>query len=98
MNKHLDVPLAIDSLAGLRSAKFPETLGSNVDSVSTDSLSRLLDAQRSIGTYESLLTGGVKQVALGDLRSYVAYPLEARPRRGEGLDIHLTAPTSRSSP
>ena len=27
VNKHLDVPLSIDTLAGLRSAKFPETLG-----------------------------------------------------------------------
>ena len=61
-------------MAGLRGAKFPETLGASVDSVSTDSLSRLLDAQRSLDTYEPLLTGGVKQVALGDLRSYVAYP------------------------
>lgn len=74
VNKHLDMPLSVDSLAGLRTAKFPETLGTNVDSVSTDSLSRLLDAQRSLSTYESLLTGSTKQVALGDLRSYVAYP------------------------
>lgn len=74
VNKHLDVSLSVDSLAGLRSAKFPETLGSNVDSISTDSLTRLLDAQRSLDTYESLLSGGVKQVALSDLRSFVAYP------------------------
>jgi len=74
VNRHLDTPLAVDTLAGLRTAKFPETLGTNVDSVSTDSLSRLLDAQRSLSTYESLLTGSMKHVALGDLRSYVAYP------------------------
>lgn len=74
VNKHLNVPLAVDSVAGLRTAKFPSTLGANVDSISTDSLSRLLDAQKSIDTYASLLTGGVKQVALDDLRSYVAYP------------------------
>lgn len=74
VNKHLAAPLAVDSLAGLRTATFPETLGSNVDSISTDSLSRLLDAQKSIDTYASLLTGDVKDVALDDLRSYVAYP------------------------
>ncbi|AXT84670.1 hypothetical protein C6I20_05335 [Aeromicrobium sp. A1-2] len=74
VNKHVDIPLSIDTLAGLRSADFPETLGANVDSVSTDSLGRLLDAQKSLSTYESLLTGTVRQVPLGDLRSYVAYP------------------------
>lgn len=74
VNKHLDAPLRVDSLAGLRSTKFPETLGTSINSITTDSLSRLRDAQRSIGTYESLLSGGVKQVALSDLRSYVAYP------------------------
>lgn len=77
VNQHLEVPLAVDTVAGLRSAKFPGTLGSNVDSISTDSLTRLLDAQRSIDTYASLLTGEVKQVALDDLRSYVAYPSKA---------------------
>lgn len=77
VNKHLDVPLAITSLAGLRGTVFPETLGSNVDSISTDSLSRLLDAQRSVDTYASLLTGGTRQVALEDLRSFVAYPSKA---------------------
>lgn len=90
VNKHLDVPLSVDTIAGLRGAKFPETLGANVDSVSTDSLSRLLDAQRSIGTYESLLTGGVRKVALTDLRSYVAYPtkddLDAEKAKGTPSD------------
>jgi hypothetical protein len=92
VNKHLDVPLAVDTLAGLKSARFPETLGSNVDSVRTDSLSRLLDAQKSLSTYESLLTGGMKQVALGDLRSYVAYPTK------EDLDAEksLGTPPNRS--
>ena len=92
VNKHLDTPLAVDTLAGLRTAKFPETLGANVDSVSTDSLSRLLDAQRSLSAYESLLTGSVKQVALGDLRSYVSYPTK------EDLDAEKSTgtPTNRS--
>ncbi|RPF29036.1 hypothetical protein EDD32_3590 [Georgenia muralis] len=92
VNGHLDVPLAVNTLAGLRTAKFPETLGSNVDSISTDSLNRLLDAQRSIDTYESLLTGGVRQVALDDLRSYVAYPSK------EDLDAEKATgtPSSRS--
>jgi len=74
VNNHLFDPIAIDSISGLRNAKFPDTLGTNVGSVSTDSLSRLLDAQRSLGTYEDLLTGGIKRVSLNDLRNYVAYP------------------------
>jgi hypothetical protein len=74
VNSHLESPLSVNTLSDLRTAKLPETLGANVDSVSTDSLSRLLDAQRSLNTYESLLTGSVEEVALGDLRSYVAYP------------------------
>ena len=74
VNQHLDVAISVDSLAALRAAKFPERLGANVDSVSTDSLSRLHDAQRSLDSYDSLLTGSIKEVALGDLRSYVAYP------------------------
>lgn len=92
VNKHLDVPLRVDSLAGLRGTKFPETLGTSIDSITTDSLSRLRDAQRSIGTYESLLTGGVKQVALSDLRSYVAYPTK------DDLDTEkaTAAPANRS--
>ena len=92
VNKHLDVPLAVDTMAGLRTSKFPETLGSNVDSVSTDSLSRLLDAQKSIDTYAPRLTGGLKQVALDDLRSYVAYPSK------EDLDTEKATgtPSSRS--
>lgn len=92
VNKHLEVPLSVDTLAGLRSVMFPETLGSNVDSVSTDSLSRLLDAKRSLSTYESLLTGSVKQVPLGDLRNYVAYPTK------EDLDAEksLGTPPNRS--
>lgn len=74
VNKHLDVPLVADSLADFRRIKFPETLGSNIDSISTDSLSRLLDAQRSLDTYVPHLTGSVKEVPLENLRSYVAYP------------------------
>lgn len=74
VNNHLDAPIEVESLVGLRNAKFPETLGSNVDSISTDSLSRLLDAQASIDTYEAFLTGSVEQVPLEDLRNFVAYP------------------------
>ncbi|WP_156171807.1 hypothetical protein [Demequina rhizosphaerae] len=74
VNRHLEMPIAIDSLAGLRSVTLPDKLGANVDSTSTDSLSRLLDAQRSIDTYDALLTGGVRQVGLDELRRYVAYP------------------------
>lgn len=74
VNVQLETPLQVESLASLRSLDFPESLGSNVDSITTDSLGRLLDAQRSIDAYESLLTGDVKQVTLGELRNYVAYP------------------------
>lgn len=74
VNEHLDQPLKITSLDDLRTALLPHTLGLNVDSVSTDALTRLSDAQRSLSTYVHLLEGGTKEVPLQELRHYVAYP------------------------
>lgn len=76
LNKSLgDHPFQVSTLSEFRSIKFPENLGdNNVDAITSDSLNQLRDAQKSLETFETLLTGEVKRIPLGELRQYVAYP------------------------
>lgn len=66
--------LSIKSLAELRSAKIPESLGENVNSRASMSLRSLKDAQESIDSYAALLTGSTVREPIDSIRKYVAYP------------------------
>jgi hypothetical protein len=81
INPHLNIvntvaknKLVITSVTELRHANIPESLGNNIDSVTSDSLRKLREAQRGIDTYSSFLTGGSQKVKLPELRKFVAYP------------------------
>lgn len=64
----------ITSIAGLRAASLPSTLGENVPSSASKSLRSLKDAQESIDSYASLLTGQTVRESIDSIRKYVAYP------------------------
>lgn len=83
INVRLEQPISVDSLAGFRGLKLPENLGENVDSVATDSLRRLREAQRSVDSYAHLLGAGTLRLELTDLRQYVAYPTSTQIREEE---------------
>ncbi|GHU63501.1 hypothetical protein AGMMS49983_07090 [Clostridia bacterium] len=66
--------IVINSLSDLRVARLPESLGNNIDSITTDALNKLRDAQKGIETYSSYLTGGSQKFALSNIEKFVAYP------------------------
>jgi hypothetical protein len=81
INPHLNIvntvaksKLVITSVTELRNANIPESLGNNIDSVTSDSLRKLREARRGIDTYSGFLTGSSKKVKLSELRKFVAYP------------------------
>lgn len=74
--------LTIGSVAGLRSAKLPTTLGENVPSIASKSLRSLKDAQESLDSYESLLSGRTITEDIDSIREYVAYPSDAEIAKG----------------
>ncbi|WP_288220360.1 hypothetical protein [uncultured Adlercreutzia sp.] len=78
--------LQIASLADLRNATIPSTLGNNINSVASDSLRKLQAAQASLGSYASLLTGEKKRVPLDEVRKYVAYPTDDEKQSGGNVE------------
>lgn len=68
--------LVIASIAGLRTAALPSTLGENVPSSASKSLRSLKDAQESIDSYANLLTGQTIREDIDSIRKYVAYPTD----------------------
>lgn len=74
--------LTIGSVADLRSAKLPTTLGENVPSIASKSLRSLKDAQESLDSYASLLSGQTITEDIDSIREYVAYPSDAEIAKG----------------
>jgi hypothetical protein len=68
--------LIIESIAGLRTAALPLSLGENVPSSASKSLRCLKDAQESIDSYSNLLTGQTIREDIDSIRKYVAYPTD----------------------
>jgi len=59
------------SLQEFATWSYPESADETVDRLL---LTRLLDLQSALASYEHLLTGGVRSVPLEEIRPYVAYP------------------------
>lgn len=72
----LDSSIEINTILDIKNLDLPETLGSNVLKQASDSLEKLKAAKKSIDSFEALLTGKQKDIALEDLHEYVAYPTD----------------------
>lgn len=83
INSRLQQPLSVENLAGFKKLVIPDKLGDNVDSVASDSLRRLREAQRSAEGFSKLLGSGTMRLQLPELRRYVAYPTNQQIRDEE---------------
>lgn len=94
VNKEADQALSINSIAQLRSVKLPEALGDNIGSVASKSLVNLKEAQASLDSFITLLTGQTEKKALADIRKYVAYPTDEEKFSGNLVDRSYLAVNS----
>ena len=82
VNKAGGLKLVIDNIAMLRSINLPESLGENIASEPSKSLTCLKEAQESIDTYSPLLTGDTQRRNLDEIRKFVAYPTDEEKAAG----------------
>ena len=86
VNKAGNLKLVIENIAMLRSISLPETLGENIASEPSKSLTCLKEAQESIDTYSPLLTGETQRRNLDEIRKFVAYPTDEERAAGGTVD------------
>ena len=76
VNEYLDEnsKLSIGSLAALKACELPEKLDGSVSTAATDSLKRLREAKRSVGSFERFLGNAPATVTVDDASRYITYP------------------------
>jgi hypothetical protein len=89
INERLDKKITIDDIGDLQRVQLPDNLGNNVDSIASNSLRSLQDAQEALGTYKVYLTGETKTIRLDELRKFVAYPDNDEIKSGNAERAHL---------
>lgn len=72
----------IENIAQLRAISLPETLGDNIGTAASKSLVYLKEAQESLGTYASMLSGATERKSIDDIRKFVAYPTDEEKTAG----------------
>jgi hypothetical protein len=67
-----------DSLAEFAAWRYPERVADSL----TPYLQRVVTSQRALPSYRGDLTGGRREIALKELRPYIAYPLQSQAESG----------------